>query len=189
MVQRIVKMIGSAYSTSGDVHVQATYNGVEILNGPVTTTVADVIPVAGPIPVPVIDELVIFETTTDTTGQMPVSITVTGGTLFFRNFQMNYTGYGQERQAINPAAPIDTSDPDTYNWVVTVQPDSYYSDPNFNTVESDGILNLTKNGESWPWRVNVGDMLGDWVYPINNGETVTFDFFVDPAKVVLVAPT
>jgi hypothetical protein len=26
MIQRIVKLIGSAYSTSGDVHVRATYN-------------------------------------------------------------------------------------------------------------------------------------------------------------------
>ena len=189
MVQRIVKLIGSAYSTSGDVHVQATYNGVEISNGPVTTTVIDVIPVAGQLPDRALDELVQFETTTDITGQIPVSITVTGGTLFFANFRMNYTGYGLERQATNPAAPIDTSDPDTYNWVVTVQPDSYYSDPNINTVESDGILNLTKNGEPWIWRVNVGGLLGDWTYPINNGETVVFDFFVDPAKVVLVAPT
>jgi hypothetical protein len=189
MVQRIVKLIGSAYSTSGDVHVQATYNGVEILNGPVTTTVADVIPAAGQLPGPVIDELVIFETTTDTTGQIPVSITVTGGTLFFTQFRMNYTGFTQERQATDPAAPIDPDDSDTYNWVVTVQPDSYYSDPNINTVESDGILNLTKNGESWPWRVNVGDRLGHWVYPISAGETIAFDFFVDPAKVILSAST
>lgn len=189
MVQRIVKMIGSAYSTSGDVQVLATYNGNEFVNGPVTTTVVDVIPQAGALPVPASDELVLFETTTDATGQIPVSITVTGGTLFFTHFRMNYTGYGQERQATNPAAPIDTSDPDTYTWVVTVQPDSYYSDPNINTVESDGVSNLTKNGEPWTWRVNVGSLLGDWVYPIRDGETVAFDFFVDPAKVVLVAPT
>lgn len=188
MVQRIVKMIGSAYSTSGDVHVQATYNGVEILNGPVTTTVADVIPAAGQLPSPASDELILFETTTDTTGQIPVSITVTGGTLFFTHFRMNYTGYGQERQATDPNAPIDTEEPNTFVWVVTVQPDSYYSDPNINSVESDGVSNLTKNGESWIWRENVGDRLGDWVYPIANGETVTFDFFVNPAKVILSAP-
>jgi hypothetical protein len=37
--------------------------------------------------------------------------------------------------------------------------------------------------------VNVGDQLGNWTYPIRDGETVSFDFFVDPALVVLVAPT
>jgi len=186
MVQRIVKLIGSAYSTSGDVHVQATYNGVEISNGPVTTTVADVIPVAGQLPRWALDELVQFETTTDTTGQIPVSITVTGGTLFFTNFRMNYTGYVQEKGSANFVS--GEAGANTIVLVTTVEPDSYYSDPNKNTVESDGISNLTKNGEPWEWRVNVGDLLGDWTYPVLDGETVTFDFFVDPAKVVLVAP-
>ena len=186
MVQRIVKFIGSAYSTSGDVHVQATYNGVEVLNGPVTTTVVNVIPQAGALPVPALDELVLFETTTDTTGQIPVSITVTGGTLFFTQFRMNYTGYIIEKGSANFANGEASAT--TIELVTTVEPDSYYSDPNTNTVESDGVSNLTKNGEPWEWRVNVGDQTGDWTYLIANGETVTFDFFVDPAKVILTAP-
>jgi hypothetical protein len=192
MVQRIVKLMGVAYSTGGNVQVQATYNGVEITNAPVTTIVTDVIPSADPgtpTPTTTQTELVIFETTTDTTGQIPVSITVTGGTLFFRHFWMNYTGYTQVRQATDPNVPINPDDPSTFIWVTTVYPDSYYTDPNTNTAESDGISNLTKNGQPWIWRVNVGSRTGDWVYPIANGETVTFDFFVDPANVVLVAPT
>jgi hypothetical protein len=192
MVQRIVKLIGAAYSTGGNVQVQATYNGAEIINAPVNTTVTDVIPAVDPgVPSPdqTQTELVIFETTTDVTGQIPVTISVTGGTLFFRHFWMNYTGFINERQATDPNVPINPDDPSTYTWVTTVEPDSYYSDPNTNTVESDGISNLTKNGRPWTWRVNVGDRTGDWVYPIANGETVTFDFFVDPAKVVLVVPT
>ena len=191
MVQRIVKLLGVAYSTGGDVHVQATYNGTEIINAPVTTVVTDVIPKADPGVPTATDtrqELVIFETTTDTTGQIPVSISVTGGTLFFRHFWMNYTGCVQERQATNPDVPVDPNDPSTFVWVTTVYPDSYYSDPNTNTVETDGISNLTKNAQPWAWRENVGDQLGDWVYPITDGETVTFDFFVDPANVVLVPP-
>ena len=187
MVQRIVKMIGSAYSTSGDVQVLATYNGNEFVNGPVTTTVTDVIPVAGQLPVPAPDELVLFETTTDITGQIPVSITVTGGTLFFKNFLMNYTGF---TQVIGESSfPENSANSDQSILITIVEPQSFYSDPNINTVESDGISNLTKDGEPWIWRENVGDRLGDWTYPIADGETVTFDFFVDPAKVVLVAPT
>lgn len=192
MVQRIVKLIGVAYSTGENVQVQATYNGAEIINAPVNTIVTDVIPLAAPgtpTPTDTQSELVIFETTTDTTGQIPVSISVTGGTLFFRHFWMNYTGYVQVKEATDPNIPIDPNDPSTYTLVTTVEPDSYYSDPNINTVESDGVSNLTKNGEPWTWRVNVGTRTGDWVYPIADGETVTFDFFVDPAKVVLVVPT
>jgi hypothetical protein len=188
MVQRIVKMMGGAYSTGGDVQVRATYNGSEIVNGPVATTVVDVIPQAGALPVPALDELVLFETTTETTGQMPVTISVTGGTLFFSHFWMNYSGFAQQKQATDPNVPIDPNDPSTYVVIVTVYPDSYYGDPNTNTEESDGISNLTKNGEPWTWRVNVNGRLGDWTYPIADGETVTFDFYVDPADVILVVP-
>jgi len=189
MVQRIVKMIGSAYSTGGDVQVRATYNGSEIVNGPVTTTVVDVIPQSDELPRPAKDELVVFETTTETTGQMPVTISVTGGTLFFGHFWMNYSGFTAQREATDPNVPINPDDPSTFTWVTTVYPDSYYGDPNTNTVESDGISNLTKNGQSWTWRENVGGQTGDWVYPIADGETVTFDFFVDPNNVILVVPT
>ena len=189
MVQRIVKMIGNAYSTGGDVHVQATYNGVEIINGPVTSTVTGVIPGPGQLSELysiTSNKLVQFETTTDITGQIPVSITVTGGTLFFLGFWMNYTGFTQESGAAEYLP--GSASPSTITWVTTVEPDSFYSDPNINTVESDGISNLTKNGETWTWRQNVGDLTGDWNYPIRDGETVTFDFFVDPAKVILEAP-
>lgn len=193
MVQRIVKLIGRAYSSGGDVQVRCNYNGAEVFNSTVEKTVRTPVPMS-----PVIDdtefygwggkELFIFETTTDTTGQIPVSITVTGGVLFFGNFWMNYTGYIKERQATNSNVPMDPDDRSTFKLVTIVQPDSHYEDPNINSVESDGISNLTKNGEPWTWRVNVGERYGDWTYPIMDGETVAFDFFVDPAKVILSAP-
>jgi hypothetical protein len=191
MVQRVVKMIGAAYSTGGDVHVQATYNGVEVFNGTVETVVTDTVPVH-----PVVDdtpiggwggkELFIFETTTDITGEIPVNITVNGGTLFFGNFWMNYTGFvqvqGESSYSYNSAYP------DQVIMVTIVEPDSYYADPNVNTVESDGVSNLTKNAEPWAYKTDMGTQLGNWVYPIRDGETVTFDFFVDPAKVILEVP-
>jgi len=182
-------MRGSAYSTGGDVQVRATYNGSEFINGAVSTTVVDVIPWSGALPAPATDELVIFETTTETTGQMPVTISVTGGTLFFSHFWMNYSGFTSQREATDPNIPINPDDPSTYIFVTTVYPDSYYGDPNTNTEASDGISNLTKNGQPWTWRYNVGTQTGDWTYPIADGETVTFDFFVDPADVILVVPT
>ena len=171
--------------------MKATYNGVEISNGPITTTITDVLPLPRqgfPGNDASQSELVLFETTTETTGQIPVSISVSGGTLFFRHFWMNYTGCVQEREATNPDVPINPDDPSTFIWVTTVYPDSYYADPNTNSVESDGISNLVKDGQSWPWRQGVGTLTGDWIYPIYDGETVTFDFFVDPANVVLVPP-
>ena len=187
MVQRIAKLIGGAYSTGGDVHVQGTYNGVEFINGLVTTTIVDVLPLPQTRPY-YGDTLAQFETTTDITGQIPVVLTVTGGILYFGHFWMNYSGYTEVREPTNPNVPIDPNDPSTYIWVVTVPPVEYYGDPNYNTVESDGISNLTKNGSPWTWRVDVGNQLGDWAYPIGNNDVVTFNFFVDPAHVVLTVP-
>lgn len=187
MVQRISKLIGAAYSTGADVHVQGTYNGVEFVNGPVTTEIVDVLPAPYTRP-PYRNEIAQFETTTDITGQIPVVLTVTGGIFYFGHFWMNYTGYTKVREPTNPNVPIDPTDRSTYIWVVTVPPVDFYADPNINTVESDGISNLTKNGVLWNWRNNVGDQTGDWSYPISSGDTITFDFFVDPAKVILVVP-
>jgi len=184
MVQRIAKLRGGAYSTGGDVHVQGTYNGVEFINGPVTTTIVETLPDPGTHPY-YENSLSQFETTTDATGQIPVVLTVTGGVLYFGHFWMNYTGATWIKEPTNPNVPIDPNDPSTYIWVQTVPPIDFYTDPNFNTVESDGISNLTKNGLPWSWRVNVGTQLGDWAYPIFDGETVTFDFFVDPARIIL----
>jgi hypothetical protein len=188
MVQRIVKLMGRAYTTGSAVTAQVSYNGAEVINTSVTASTVTVIPPA-PDLTDLEIELAIFETTTDITGQIPVTISVTGGTVFFAHFWMNYSGYTSEMQATDPNVPIDPTDPSTYTWVVTVQPDSYYGDPNVNTVESDGVSNLTKNGSSWAWRENVGDLLGDWMYPVAAGETIAFDFFVDPDKVILVVPT
>ena len=188
MVQRIVKLMGRAYTTGSAVTAQVSYNGAEVINTGVTASTVTAMPFAAEV-TDIEIELAIFETTTDITGQIPVTITVNGGTLFFAHFWMNYSGYTSEMQATDPNVPIDPADPSTFTWVVTVQPDSYYGDPNVNTVESDGVLNLTKNGLPWVWRENVGDQLGDWKYPVAAGETMAFDFFVDPDKVILVAPT
>jgi len=165
MVQRIVKLMGRAYTTGSAVTAQVSYNGAEVINTGVTASTVTAMPFAAEV-TDIEIELAIFETTTDITGQIPVTITVNGGTLFFAHFWMNYSGY-------TPETP----------------PEFYYGDPNVNTVESDGVSNLTKNGSPWVWRENVGDLLGDWMYPVAAGETIAFDFFVDPAKVILVVPT
>lgn len=186
MVQRIAKLIGGAYSTGGDVHVQGTYNGVEFINGPVITTVVDTLP-APYEQVPALVELASFYTTMDATGQIPIVLTVTGGMFYFSHFWMNYTGSTWAKEPTNPAVPIDPNDPSTYIWVETVPPIDYYADPNTNTEASDGISSLTKNGSPWTWRTDVGDQLGDWSYPISDGDTVTFNFYVDPADIVLTS--
>jgi hypothetical protein len=194
MGQRIAKLLGDAYSTNGDVHVRVVYNGNEVINGPVSTNLVDVIPTASDFADDRLtlnyNELGQFETTTSHTGNIPVVISVTGGTLFFSHFIMNYTGYTRVRQQTNPHIPMDLDNPSTYTWNVTTSPDSFYSDPNTDTIESDGVSNLKLNSQSWNYRSNVNqNNYGNWTYPIADGDTITFDFFVDPAKVKLIVPT
>ena len=49
MVQRVVKMIGAAYSTNANVHVTMNYNNVEVFNSTVDTNIVDVVPSEVPI--------------------------------------------------------------------------------------------------------------------------------------------
>jgi hypothetical protein len=187
MVQRIVKLMGHARSVNSTVTVQVSYNGAEVLNTIVATEIVELDPVTVPQIFPC-NALAQFETTTDITGQIPVIITVTGGTLFFRGFWMNYAGKTVEQQATDPNVPIDSNVPSTFTWVVTEQAVSHFTDPNFNTLESDGLSNLIRNGYPMtPARAELvtPELLGDWTYPVFDGDIVTFDFFVDPGKVVL----
>jgi len=186
MVTRTVKIMGSAFSTAGDVSITVDYNGSRVFTGTVPTTIVDVLPVAQPDLVPNWEQgLGFFETDTNTTGTIPVIVTVTNGRLFFGHFWMNYIGPLTVREQVDPMIPIDPNDPSTYKWVTAADTQSNFGDPNTNSVETDGLTNTMLNGQPWNWRVNVGSLLGDWAYPLSSGDVFSFNFFVDPNKIVL----
>jgi hypothetical protein len=186
MVTRTVKIMGSAYSTAGDVSITVDYNGSRVFTGSVPTTVVDVLPIKQPNPTSSWEQaLGLFETDTDITGTIPVIVTVTNGRLFFGHFWMNYNGPLVEKEQVDPNIPIDPDNPSTYRWVTVADTQSNFGDPNYNSVETDGLSNTTLNGQPWNWRVNVGTLLGDWAYPLSSGDVFTFDFFVDPNKIVV----
>lgn len=181
-MQRTVKMIGKVFALDRAVNVHCVYNGVEVLNGVVPATVVDYLPIDYP---KAIDEqLISFYTDTEVTGLVPVTITVTGGVLFFVCFKMNYIYKGILRTPMDPDIEIDVTDPDTFQEMIVNFPELEFDKPNINTTESDGILNLHKDTQPWPWRSDVGDQLGDWIYPVYAGETIAFDYYVDPDRTV-----
>lgn len=185
MVARVAKFMGSLYSTGNTANLEVRYNGVVVQSGPVAATTQNPLPQQQPSTSPTWEQsLFEFATDTDVTGNIPVKITVTGGVLFFSHFQMNYTGKAG-LVANDPNVPVDPADPSTWHWENLILPQDFYSDPNSNTLESDGVNNIVKNGQPWEWRVNVGDNTGNWAYPVNDGETIEFDFYVDPVKTVL----
>ena len=180
MVARTVKFMGQAYSTSSTVTIEVEYNNTIVYSDTLLAVTRDPLPVDRPeqdFDAPTWEkELFSFSTDTDITGQIPVRITVANGTVFFGHLWMNYTG--------NYIVEKDPNDPSKFI-KIPIAPVDYFNDPNTNTVESDGVSNTMKNGVSWLWRTNVDSQLGDWAYPTYDSETLTFDFFVDPAKVVL----
>jgi hypothetical protein len=177
MVARTAKIMGSAYSTQSTITIEVEYNGNIVYSGTMPAITQNPTPITQPNTNPNWEsELGTFVTDTDITGQIPCRITVTNGTLFFGHFWMNYTGNVIYTPNSNPPPEYITT---------PVAPIELFSDPNINTVESDGLSNTRKNGVEWPWRSSPGDMLGDWCYPVYSGETFTFDFFVDPDCVVL----
>lgn len=182
MVARTAKFIGTAYSTGASISLEVQYNNSIVYSGNIAATTQDPLPLISPTDV-IPDSLFTFVTDTDTIGQIPVTITVTGGTLFFSCIQMNYTG--------NAKAAGDVY-PNPTNWIITpIAPVDLFRNPSTSTIETDNITNTTKNGIVWSWRNNATGV-GDWSYPVYSDETFSFDLFVDPALVVFdthVGPT
>jgi len=91
MATRIVKLYGKAYSVEGEVSLTINYNGSEVFSGPVVTESAQ----AAPDQEASDDELVViasWNTDTETVGDIPLTITPTGGDFIFGKILMNYTG-------------------------------------------------------------------------------------------------
>jgi len=189
MVNRIVKIMGTAYSTgNNNVSVTVKYNGQQVFSGTVPTTKVAVLPAGQPVgnADSSLGELGTFQTTTAVTGNIPVQVSVTGGKIFFAHFWMNYIGARYDPVPTDPSVPVNLDNESTYQWVLRTNTESHFGDPNINTVESDGLTNTKINGQPFNWRVNVSqDQLGDWFYPVNEGEIFEFDFFVDPEKIQL----
>jgi len=174
MVARTAKFIGSAYSTGSTISLEVQYNNNIVYSGNMAAITQDPLPLIESTDV-IPDSLFTFVTDTDITGEIPVTITVTGGTLFFYSVQMNYTG--------NSVVAGDVY-PNPTEWIVTpVAPVDLFRRPSTSTIETDNITNTTKNGTAWSWRNNATGV-GDWSYPVYSDETFSFDLFVDPAKVV-----
>jgi hypothetical protein len=187
MTTRTVKIMGSAYSSSGNVSIAVDYDGSRVFTGDIPTINVGMIPIGQPNEASDWkQELGLFETDTEITGNIPVTVTVTNGKLFFGHFWMNYIGPLMEREQVDPGIPIDPTDPSTYRWVEILDTQSNYGGPNTNSFESDGVTNTMLNDQTWNIRTNITEeLLGDWAYPLDAGDTFKFDFYVDPDKIVI----
>ena len=172
MATRNMKLIGKAFSTTGDVSLVVNFNNSEVFSGTVNTT-------SGTFPDSQITEsetLATFSIDTSVTGNVPLSIQVSNGDLHFVNIIGNYSG-------------SESTTDEAGNITVTVQPADYYGDLNINDANTDGKTNVVLEGdigETQDRTVDVNDNTtwGDWGYRVYNGVTFKCDFMLDPEVVV-----
>jgi hypothetical protein len=178
MATRTIKFLGKAYAESGDVTFNVTFNGNEVHNGVVTTKPfpenTEGLPF-GPEHTDELYEMFTFNVDTSVTGWIPLQVSVSGGIGYFGLLHGNYTGFETN---------VDSLDPNT-NTVndleFTVAPDSYYRDLNNNSLESDGKRSvvITPDAHSQT-RTGSEEFIGDWHYRIEDGATLTCEYYIDP---------
>lgn len=179
MATRTIKLMGKAYSTSGDVSLVINFNSTQVFSGTVTTVNGAY--VGGETPV----ELATWTVDTSLTGNVPLTIAVSGGSLAFTNLNGNYSGYVLQETDGVPDVVGDA-------YVVLTDVDAYFGDLNENSAASDGKNNITfssVDGDAQTRSPADADEYGDWTYRIDDGITFGCDFALDSSLVILTVPT
>jgi len=175
MHPRVFKFYGKAISHDGPVSVTATFNGIEIHSGPVST--------ASSVPLGSIhqsgDVLFEYTGTTELSGEIPFELSVSNGVVYFGLVKANYSGIEFD---------VDYADPENPVVVVDIAPENFWDEINQNTIESDGKLNVVINGIDCTSRSFDPPYNGDWWYTVPLNGTLTCNIVVDPKIIVTEAP-
>jgi hypothetical protein len=176
MATRTFKFYGKAFTTGGPVTVSLNFNNQPVFTGAVSAS-------TGATPGnnnEGLSELFTFEADTSVYGDIPLTLTVTGGDLFYGRITANYGGdvYTVDPSRLPdrnnpdsiPAGPIFSAD-DPGRTFVTASVDNYVP-VDYNV--TDGRENVQINGVAVPDK-NPTDpaQVGRWQYLITNESTLT----------------
>jgi len=189
MADRTVKMYGKAYGAN-PVAVTVNFNDVEVFNATVTSVNEDVdqrVDWADLI------ELCGFTIDTSVSGNVPISITVSGGDLIFHTFHANYAG-AEFNDEIGPGISGALPHP----WPVTLDTKAHFADISGITYDNTDINRITGDGKtniviaetdlSEMARAELTEMYtssdtgGVRNFCIYDGQTMTADLYVQPIK-------
>lgn len=176
MATRTFKFYGKAFTTGGPVTVSLNFNNQPVFTGAVSAS-------TGATPLgnnEGLSELFTFTADTSVYGNIPLSLAVTGGDLFWARITANYGGdvYTVDPSRLPdrnnpesiPAGPIFSAD-DPGRTFVTASVDNY-APVDYNV--TDGRENVQINGVTVPDRVSTdSENTGRWQYLITNGSTLT----------------
>lgn len=178
MATRTFKFYGKAFTTGGPVTVNLNFNNQTVFTGAVSAS-------TGATPLRNTEGLLeLFTFTADTSvyGEIPLSLTVTGGDLFWGNITANYAGDRYDIPAdllpdknnpeSIPDGPLfDPADPRVT--FVSSSVDNYLNVDYF-VDDGDGRENVLINGVTVPERVSTDpEAVGRWHYLIPAGATLT----------------
>lgn len=179
MATRTLKLYGNGYAESGTVSIVVNFNGAEVFNGDVSTTAGE-----APTKPTVFNEICSWTEDTSLSGDIALSIAVTGGAFVFQDILGNYSGYELQ----SPLTIVDGA------YVVVTEPDAYYGELNINTTESDGKTeivwtNVTDGYENQVRSLDDASEAGDWAYIIPADGTFSCLFNIDASLTVTSVPT
>lgn len=175
MPVRQFRIYGQGYGSAGPVTVSLKYNGQIAFSG--TTPALD-----QPVPLESVDlpeVLCTWSSDTDITGEIPVEITATNGSVIVGLTEANYSGV---------AVRIDNQD--AVQWIIDRAPQDYWADVNQNDATTDGKSEVLLNGQPYGDGVNLRapSKIGDRSFIAYEDTTLSFTLFVDPARVVVETP-
>lgn len=177
MPNRTVKLMGRAYSQSGDmpgdgsVSITVNFNGTQVYSGTVPT-IDGAVPTDRSSPA---EQLCTFEIDGAVEGDIPMSIAVTNGTVFFSQLWMNYNG-----------ARVSWGPPDESGFAVPTlleDPATEFRDPNNRDTAGADVKSEVKINGQVPLEIRSDDpTLGEWEYRINHGQTLSCKYSVAQAR-------
>jgi len=168
---RTYKFMGAAYSTTEGTPASliVSYNGTQVFNGTVPTS--DEVPPRkfGRVPEETLQELFTFTTPKSLTGNIPLVVSVSGGTLYFGTLICNNIGESVVTDWTDRENPV----------YVRLNPLDMWDDINRGEPNFDGKANVKINGTSVE-RVTAREEeeQGNWAYKIADGSTFTCDVVI-----------
>lgn len=183
MATRNVYLRCLGYSTAGNVSAVVNFNNIEVFNGEVPT-LNEASPAKGVSANT--HDVAIGTVDTSLTGNVALSIAVTGGSLHFVELNGNYTGCNL----------LDTDGDGTPDivanaYVVLTPPETYMNGLCTPTVASDGKSNVAFSnltGDT-PTRSGVdSNSSGPWVYIIEDGVTFSCDYNISNTLISVPTP-
>lgn len=176
MINRTFQVVGAAYLLGPEkVEVEATLGGEIVYSGPVTTIPEEFPSFRGFYSNNVENVLFEFTKDIDLTGELPFSLKVTNGSLFFQQVIANYSG-----GKIQEVFENDTS------VTVLVQPQDFYGLISNISAEYDGRRNIKIDNVA---ALKSNEHNGPWNWVIHHNQTFTCDLFIDPSLIVTHIPT